>query len=226
MSDSIQISVGYDRVAPWYDEWAWQTFWDRNEVPLVLAEVSRIGHVERAIDLGMGTGRYVAALRAVGINTFGIDVSREMATIAAHKLKGSEHLVVGDLCSHSFMLESFQLAIAARVFCHVRDLLSAFRAAAKLVSPGGALIVTELDVDHDFERTKIPTPAGKIEIATWKRGSGEMVNVAKSAGWDLDRIVKVRASDCAWLPESPKLNSVDRTSDRAIFNVFTFRRKA
>lgn len=224
MNEIDSIAAAYDQVAPWYDSWTWQTFWDRNEVPLVLAEVSRIGYVERAVDLGMGTGRYVAALRAAGIDTFGIDVSQEMVAIAARKLKGSERLFVGDLRSKALAAESFQLAIAARVFCHVRDLISAFRAAAKLVVRDGVLIVTELDIDHEFERTRIPTPAGKFEIDTWKRSSGDVIRAAESTGWHLDRMLRIRASDCAWLPGSPKLSSVDRTSDRVIFNVFSFRR--
>lgn len=224
MSDINAIAAAYDQVAPWYDSWEWQTFWDRNEVPLVLAEVSRMGHAERAVDLGMGTGRYVAALRAAGIDTFGIDVSQEMVAIAARKFKSRERLLVGDLRSDALAPESFQLAIAARVFCHVKDLISAFRAAANLVSPDGALIVTELDIGHEFERTRIPTPAGKFEIDTWKRSSGEVIRVAESAGWRFDRMLQTRASDCAWLPSSPKLSSVDRDSDRVIFNVFSFRR--
>jgi SAM-dependent methyltransferase len=224
VNDRTAVATAYNRVAPWYDSWEWQTFWDRNEVPLVRAEVSRMGYAERAIDLGMGTGRYVATLRAAGVDTFGIDVSQEMVAIAARKLKGRDRLLVGDLRSAPLAAESFQLAIAARVFCHVEDLIGAFRAASNLVLPDGALIVTELDIDHEFERTRIPTPAGKLEIETWKRSSGVLIRSAESAGWRFDRMLQMTAADCAWLPEDAKLSSIDRASDRVIFNVLSFRR--
>ena len=224
MSARTTVAIAYDRVAPWYDLWEWQTFWDRNEVPLVRAEVSRMGYAERAVDLGTGTGRYVAALREAGVDTYGIDVSQEMIAIAARKLGGRDRLIVGDLRSDALAPRAFQLAIAARVFCHVEELIGAFRAVSNLVVPGGALIVTELDVDHPFERTRVPTPVGKLEIDTWKRSSGELIRAGESAGWRFDRLLRTAAADCAWLPKDAELTSIDRASDRAIFNLVSFRR--
>lgn len=224
MSEFTKVARAYDQVAPWYDVWEWQTFWDRNEMPLVCAEISRMLHAGRAVDLGMGTGRYVAAMRAAGIDAFGIDVSQEMVNIAARKLKGRDRLLVGDLLSAALAPESFELAIAARVFCHVKDIVGAFHAAYNLVMPDGALIVTELDIDHEFIKTRIPTPAGKLQIDTWKRSSDELIVAAKSVGWRLDRLLQIAAVDCAWLPTSAKLTSIDRASNRIIFNVLSFRR--
>ncbi len=224
MSKFTKVSKAYDRIAPWYDLWEWQTFWDRNEVPLVCAEISRMAHAGRAIDLGMGTGRYVAVLREAGIDVFGIDVSQEMVDIAARKLKSNDRLLVGDLRSAAFEPESFGLAIAARVFCHVKDIVGAFRAAYDLVVPDGLLIVTELDVDHEFKKTRIPTPTGKLQIDTWKRSSGELIVAAESVGWRLDRLLQIAAADCAWLPENTKLTSINRDSGRIIFNILSFRR--
>jgi SAM-dependent methyltransferase len=224
VSNQSAIAMAYDRAAPWYDAWEWQTFWDRNEVPLVRAEVLRMGNVGRAIDLGMGTGRYVAVLRAAGFDAFGMDVSPEMVARAAHKLNSRDRLLIGDVRSDAFPSKAFQLAIAARVFCHVKDVVEAFRAASKLVVSDGALVVTELDVGHEFERTRIPTPAGKVGVATWKRSSGELIRVAESVGWRFDRVLRTTAADCVWLPERGRLNSIDRASDRVIFNVLSFRR--
>jgi ubiquinone/menaquinone biosynthesis C-methylase UbiE len=218
------VASAYDGVAPWYDSWRWQTFWDKNEVPLVCDEVARIGCTGRAIDLGTGTGRYAAALQALGVDVYGVDVSREMLAVAAGKLGGSERLMVGDLRTYTFLPATFNLAIAARVFCHVQDAIEAFHAASRFVEIGGSLIVTELDVGHPFERTRIPLPSGEVEIDTWKRSSGELIMVAEAAGWQLNRLVRAGAADCAWMPEEGKLTSIDRDSDRAIFNVVSFRR--
>lgn len=224
MSNLSAVAMAYDRVAPWYDSWEWQTFWDENEAPLVRAEIARLSQAERAVDLGMGTGRYVAAMRGAGIDSYGIDLSHEMVAIAERKLGSRDRLFVGDLQSNMFARESFQLAIAARVFCHVKDIVGAFRSASNLIVSDGSLIVTELDIEHEFEKTRIPTPAGKFEIDTWKRSSEELVLAAESAGWRFDRIMHVSASDCVWLPEETKLSSINRVSDRTIFNVLSFRR--
>lgn len=222
MNACTAVATAYDQVAPWYDVWEWQTFWERNEVPLVRAEVSRRGYPARAVDLGTGTGRYVAALRAAGVDTFGVDVSQEMISIAAGKLKDRDRLIVGDLRSDALALGAFELAIAARVFCHIEDIIGAFRAASNLVMSGGQLIVTELDSGHDFERTRVPTPAGRFEIDTWKRSSEELILAAESVGWRFDRMLHTAAADCAWLPEDTKLTSINRASGKAIFNVLSF----
>jgi SAM-dependent methyltransferase len=158
----------------------------------------------------------------MGVDAFGIDVSPEMVRMAVRKLKCKDRFFVGDLCSPALEPESFGLAIAARAFCHVEDIFSAFSAAYRLVRPNGILIVTELDVDHEFERTRIPTPDGKLQVDTWKRSNEELIGVARLAGWNLSRLSRVSAINCAWLPEGKGLASIDRASDRVIFNVLSF----
>lgn len=224
MNSHSVIAAAYDRVAQWYDEWTWQTFWDRNEVPLVRAAIWRMGHVRRAVDLGTGTGRYLAVLREAGIEASGIDASVNMISIAAAKLGSRERLLVGDLTSATFAPLTFDLAVAARVFCHVEDVAMAFRAAAKMVVLGGRLVVTELDVEHPFEQTFVPTPNGKEKIRTWKRTSGDLIRAAAASGWQPDSLARISVEGCAWIPEAGALSSIDRSTDRPIFRVITLRR--
>lgn len=224
MKAQASIADIYDKVASWYDLWEWQSFWDKNEIPLVRTELSRLGWPARAIDLGSGTGRYVSEFRSCGVDAFAIDVSREMVSIAAKKLGGEDRLVLGDLRSETSALGKFQLAIAARVFCHIENVTEAFSAASHLVEQGGHLFVTELDIKHEFERTRIPTPAGKVSIDTWKRSAGELVEAAESSGWRFEQMIQTTASECLWLPGESKISSIDRCGARPIFNLLTFSR--
>ncbi|MEO8007772.1 MAG: class I SAM-dependent methyltransferase [Betaproteobacteria bacterium] len=224
MSKKDSISQGYDLAAPWYDAWTWQTFWNRNEVPLVRASIARFAGARKSIDIGTGTGRYVSLLRQEGQCAYGVDSSKEMLSIAASKLNGNEQLVHADARSQIFSTAYFDLAIAARMLCHVLDLESSFREIARIVTSGGGLIVTELDHGHSFDKTRVPTPKGKIAIRTWKRNVNDLVQIAERVGWRIDELKRISARECSWLPERGKLSSINRSTSQPIFNVITLRR--
>lgn len=224
MSAPGLTSRAYDSAASWYDAWHWQNFWGRNEEPLVRACIARTKGALRAIDVGVGTGRYAAILRRYGLTSYGIDSSKAMLEIASAKLKGSTQLFHGDASSRVFPPAYFDIAIAARVFCHIEDIKEPLHELARTLNSGGTLIVTELDNEHHFDETRIPTSQGKISIATWKRSPKEVIRDAESVGWQLTAHRRVHTNDCLWLPEQGHIKSIDRSKNRPIFNVITFRR--
>src|SRR6266852_5967016 len=121
MTETTAVARAYDQGAPWYDEWPWQTFWDQNETPLVVAACRHFPRARTALDAGAGTGRYVAALRTVGLATTGVDISKGMLAIAAAKLGPDARLVQADLRRLPFDAASFDLVVAARVLGHLAD---------------------------------------------------------------------------------------------------------
>lgn len=222
LSDSIVNA--YDRAAPWYDGWKWQLFWNRNEIPHVRELIAQSSGAKRAIDIGTGTGRYVSMLRNQGVTAYGLDPSQEMLSVAATRLCGYEKLVHADACARVFADAYFDVAIAARVLCHIVDLHAAFREFARIVARGGRLIVTELDHDHDYETTRLPLEGGKLSVATWKRKPLELIDTAQRFGWRIDELRQIGAKECFWLPEPADLRSIDRSGARPIFNVISLRR--
>jgi ubiquinone/menaquinone biosynthesis C-methylase UbiE len=220
--ETSSVSCSYDEAALWYDAWGWQTFWDRNEIPLVVAACARFAGARRALDAGAGTGRYVATLGAAGLIPTGVDISRGMLAVAAAKLGADVRLVHADIRSLPFEAASFDLAVAARVLGHVADVEVALADIARTVVVGGGLIVTELDWDHAFEQTTIPTPRGSIPVAIQKRDAQSLTRIAERVGWRLVDGARIRATNCRWLPPSDQLTSIDRSGARAIFYVLTF----
>ena len=221
-SPALAPGPGYDRVAGSYDNWNWQSFWDRNEEPLVESVLRGMATPSQALDLGTGTGRYLRLLKELGVHSaIGLDVSTGMLAVARQR-RESHRLVRADMRAIPIAPNCLDLIIAARSLCHIPELDSAFRQIAVSLRPGGTLIVTELDADHAFQTTKAPTADGEVTIATWKRPTTEIVRAAAREGLVSTRIIRVRATDCRWLPPPSELSSIDRTGRRAIFSVAIF----
>jgi ubiquinone/menaquinone biosynthesis C-methylase UbiE len=217
---------GYDRVAACYDTWDWQSFWDRNEKPIVESILREMPMAARALDLGVGTGRYLQLFGDLAVPcAAGIDISSGMLAVARQRT-GSALLLHADIGALPLAPNAVDLAIAARSLCHVPDLPGALRQVALVLRPGGTLIVTELDAEHAFDATTAPTRDGDVTIATWKRTAEETASAAACEGLICTRLVRVRATDCRWLPPPPELSSIDRSGRRAIFSVAVFSKRS
>jgi len=216
---------GYDKVAASYDSWKWQAFWDRNELPIVGSIVRAMRRPAAAMDVGVGTGRYLGLLRELGIaTTIGFDVSAGMLAMAKRRFTDAR-LIRADLRRLPVAPGSIDLAVAARSLCHVPDVSSPLYGIAQTLRPGGTLIVTELDAEHAFQNTKAPSPEGDVAIATWKRSAAEITTAAVAQGLVVKEVRRVRASDCRWLPPAPELASIDRSGRRAIFLIAVFSKR-
>jgi malonyl-CoA O-methyltransferase len=131
----ISASAGYQ---------LWADTWDVTPSPIVAVEeralgpwMARLDH-RRAIDVGCGTGRWAARLRAIGI-----DISPAMLGIAALKpgLKG--RLIAGDATALPVASASACLVLSTLALGHIRNQAGAMREFARILEPGGVLILTD-----------------------------------------------------------------------------------
>lgn len=125
----------------------WAETWDATPSPIVALEHrTLLPWIEalaprRAIDVGCGTGRWTARLSAIGI-----DASSAMLAVAANKgLRG--RLSVGDAAALPVASGAGDLVLCALTFGHVRDQAGAMREFARVLRPGGTLILTDFHPD-------------------------------------------------------------------------------
>lgn len=104
------------------------------------------GPAGTALDAACGTGRTTAALAARGYRTIGVDQSPDMLEHARRKVPDGEF--------HEGRLEklpvddaSVDLAVSTLALTHVPDLTDAVAELARVVRPGGRVIVSDL---HPF----------------------------------------------------------------------------
>jgi len=109
-------SVNYNKISRIYDT-------SRVANPETTEKLIRLLHIggdSVVLDMGCGTGNYVAVLRQVAKNVIGIDLSPGMLEQARAKFSGLP-LICGDVTSIPFKSETFDAAFAIQVLHHVKE---------------------------------------------------------------------------------------------------------
>lgn len=115
-----------------------QRYWQRRRYALVTGFV---GEYERGVDVGCGSSVILEALPRV----VGLDVS--LAKLRFLRNNAPRELVCGDLRSLPFADAAFDLFVCSQVIEHVPEDPRIFREFARLLRPGGTLVLGTPDYD-------------------------------------------------------------------------------
>jgi SAM-dependent methyltransferase len=162
-----------------------------------------------AVDLGCGTGRVGAWLKAHGVACVdGVDSSPAMLERAV--AKGIYHtLVCADVIATGLGARGYDLAVSSFVVCHVSDLTGFYAEAARLVRPSGSIILVDY---HPFMLLKgVPThfngPTGEpIAIVNVIHLLSDHVEAGRRAGLSLLEL-RERLVDAEWVRQNPRMAS-------------------
>jgi|SRR5580704_3405816 SAM-dependent methyltransferase len=163
--------------------------------------------VQRAADLGCGTGRTGAWLRAHGVaHVDGIDGAPEMLEQA--RARGVfDRLAVADVAASGLDTGAYDLVTTSLVDEHLVDLRPIYREAARLARTGGAYVLVGF---HPFfiMKSGMPThfdgPDGTpVAIETHIHLFSEHVAAASLAGWRLAELHE-QVIDERWIAKKPK----------------------
>ena len=108
----------------------------------------------RLVDLGSGSGRMLTLLGGAAKSAIGLDLSRRMLNIARSRiaetgLAGCE-LRHGDILDTELPSGEADLVVVHQVLHYLGDPAAALREAARLIAPGGRLLVVDF-APHDLE---------------------------------------------------------------------------
>jgi predicted TPR repeat methyltransferase len=132
---TLEVAAGYSAWAPSYDA----TMDDHLDLPLLGCTASvDWSEIADAVDLGCGTGRIGAWLKARGVpQVDGVDASGPMLQQAAAKgIYG--RLVCADVAATGLGGTDYDLAISSFAACHLDDLNGFYAEAARLIRPRAA----------------------------------------------------------------------------------------
>jgi SAM-dependent methyltransferase len=101
----------------------------------------------RALDAACGTGRHARHLVQHGHEVAGFDLTPEMLEIARRSIPAAT-FAEGDLRDIPFESESFDLAVSGLAVAHLADLDGGIRELARVLRPGGRLVISVL---HPFQ---------------------------------------------------------------------------
>ncbi|MDQ0380563.1 methyltransferase domain-containing protein [Amycolatopsis thermophila] len=146
---------------------------------------------ERALEIGCGTGSEVQVLAAAvgpGGEAIGLDPNEGMLGLARERAAGSPaRFVPGDVYALPFADASLDAVLCERVFQHLTDPVSAVAEIARVLRPGGRVVLVDTDwatgllhpgdpgtvramLDGMLGRTA--QPAAGRKLAGWLSGAG------------------------------------------------------
>lgn len=147
---SSPVVVGEKAVADGYAEWA--AVYDAPGNPVVLAEEPVVREMVArhpagdALDAACGTGRHAAHLAAAGHRVVGVDATPEMLEVARAKVPAAR-FETGDLAALPLADGAVDLAVCSFALTHCTDLGPPVGELARVVRPGGRVIVSDV---HPF----------------------------------------------------------------------------
>ncbi len=153
----------------------------------VVFELARSLRGKRALDIGTGDGTYAIGAAARGAAVTALDLEPEMLKATGVRASSSGVVVTlrqGRAEQLPFDDASFDVVFAVAVLCFVPDALAAVREMARVLVPGGRLVLGELARFSVWAAAR--RVRGWLGATPWRRAhfwSGtELVDLACSAG--------------------------------------------
>jgi len=212
---TISVREGYREWLPLYEATV------EDEMDLVLLDALESpgwSAVERAADLGCGTGRTGAWLRARGVGRIdGIDLTPEMLAIARAR---NIYVQLGeaDVAATGLEGSAYDLVMTCLVDEHLRDLLPLYREASRLLRPSGVHVLVGYH-PHFIMTAGMPThfdrrPGEPVAIETYVHLTSDHVVAACVAGLVLISFGN-RSSSPPSLLGSPRWHRLGPSGSRA-----------
>ena len=174
-----EAAAYFARNAPRWEE-VRSLYVDEAEVEAAIRKAVGTGRVHRLIDLGTGAGRMLSLLGPRADRAIGLDLSQQMLNIARRNVleagcAGCE-LRHGDIFATGLTAGSGNLVVIHRVLHYLNDPAAALIEAARLVAPGGQLLIVDF-APHDLEYLRQAHQHRRLgfadeEIARWLDDSG------------------------------------------------------
>ena len=169
----------FERNAPLWDQLR-SLYVSESDVEAAILAAAPEGRIEGLIDLGTGAGRMLTLLAGRASFAVGLDLSHQMLNIARMRVAqaGLQHCELrhGDVFSTGLPDSAAGLVLMHQVLHYLSDPAAAVAEAARLVAPGGRLLVIDfaphgleyLREAHQHRRLGFPDE----EMARWITAAG------------------------------------------------------
>jgi ubiquinone/menaquinone biosynthesis C-methylase UbiE/DNA-binding transcriptional ArsR family regulator len=178
------------------------------------------GPLGSLIDLGTGTGRMLGLLAPRAVRATGLDSSHAMLSVARANLERAGlarvELRQGDIHAPPFARGSFDLVLVHQVLHYLDDPARALRAAARLVAPGGRLLVVDF-APHELEFLRAAQAHRRLgfsadQVAGWLAEAG-LPHVDTR---DLAPTAEGQLTVTLWLAREARDAAIPAESERAV----------
>ena len=169
----------FERVAPQWDQIR-SLYVSESAVEAAIDRAAGSGPFNRVVDLGTGSGRMLALLGKRARMAVGLDLSQQMLNIARRNVSqaGLDKIELrhGDIFATRLPSHSADLVVVHQVLHYLTDPVAAVAEAARLVEPGGRLLIVDF-APHDHERLRTEHQHRRLgfsdaEIGRWVGEAG------------------------------------------------------
>ena len=179
--------VNYDQIAPTYDRR--YTVSQFAGIAAALRSLVRDVGAERVLEVGCGTGRWLAELQPLARQVYGMDLSLGMLRQARQRPQ-SLSLICGHASHLPFPDAGFDLVFCVNAFHHFPEPRGFISEARRLLRPGGALVITGMDPHAGRDRWYLYDYFAGTREADLRRFS--------SSGTILDWMVAAKFDQVEW----------------------------
>ena len=155
-SREVAASAYFERVAPQWDRIR-SLYVCETAVEAAILRAAGDGPFERVVDLGTGSGRMLTLLGKKARMSVGLDLSQNMLNIARANVTkaGLEKVELrhGDIFATRLPERSADLVLVHQVLHYLADPAAAVAEAARLVMPGGRLLIVDF-APHQLEHLR------------------------------------------------------------------------
>lgn len=164
---------GYNKIAPYYDTWYWQTFWKDNERPKIDKWCTQYLTSGTGADLGAGSGNNLLKFLQTGHSVDAYDVSDRMLELCRNKY--SDYLEKGRL--HCFESEieriypyerKYDWILSNRVLSHIENVEGFVQKIAQIIKYGGQCFISDVHPSRHYQYTHFQTENEDVMIETYK----------------------------------------------------------
>jgi ubiquinone/menaquinone biosynthesis C-methylase UbiE/DNA-binding transcriptional ArsR family regulator len=153
---SVDAARYFEQVAPRWDQMR-SLYVCESAVEAAIEQAAGPGPFNRVVDLGTGSGRMLTLLGRRAKMSIGLDLSQNMLNIArANVVKAGLDKVElrhGDIFGTRLPAQSADLVLVHQVLHYLVDPGAAVAEAARLVAPGGKLLIVDF-APHDLEHLR------------------------------------------------------------------------
>jgi ArsR family transcriptional regulator len=176
---AAEAAVYFDRIAPRWDEIR-SLYAPEGNVEAAVVRAAGPGPFDRVVDLGTGSGRMLTLLGTRAKASVGLDLSQQMLNIARTNVARAGLKTVelrhGDIFATRLPSESADLVVVHQVLHYLSDPVAALAEAARLVAPGGKLLIVDF-APHDLEFLRSEHQHRRLgfedaEIGRWLEDAG------------------------------------------------------